>query len=57
MRCPNCRPPCHEISKVFQDDQMDVYSPYAEDGPRVDLLSSISLLNRYWFSLTVVYKS
>ena len=54
MRCPNCRPPCHEISKLFQDDQLDVYAPYGEEGARVDLLSSVSLVNRYWFSVTIV---
>ena len=57
MRCPNCRPPCHEIRKLFQDDWLDVYAPYGEEGPRVDLLSSISLVNRYWFSVTIIYKS
>lgn len=47
MRCPNSRPPCHEISKLFEDDLLDVYEPYGDKGPRVDLLSSISLVNRY----------
>ena len=46
MRCPNCRPPCHEISELFQDDWLDAYTPYGDQGPRVDLLSSISLVNR-----------
>lgn len=46
-RCPNCRPTCHKITKLFQDDWLDVYAPYGEEGPRVDLLSSISLVNSY----------
>ncbi len=46
-RCPNSRPPGHEIKKLFEDDSLDVYEPYGEGGPRVDLLSSISLLNRF----------
>ena len=53
MRCLNCQPPCHEIHKLFQDDWLDVYAPYGEEGPRVDLLSSISLVNRYWLSISI----
>ncbi|KAL9952676.1 hypothetical protein ACROYT_G039967 [Oculina patagonica] len=45
--CPNSRPPGHEIKKLFEDDLLDVYEPYGEGGPKVDLLSSISLLNSY----------
>ena len=46
-RCPNCRLPCCEVKKLFPEDQpVTAYEPYGEGGPKVDLLSSISLLNR-----------
>ena len=49
----------------FQDEQenlldslfheiVEPYAPFGDEGPRVTLLSSISLFNRYIFATTVV---
>ena len=46
-RYPNSRPPCHEVTKLFHEEQLEAYEPYGVEGPKVDLLSSISLVNRY----------
>ena len=46
-RCTNSRPPCREVKKLFDKEQLEAYEPYGEEGPKVDLLSSISLVNRY----------
>ena len=46
-RCSNSsRPPCHNIKKLFQEERLEGYEPYGKEGPKVDLLSSISLVNR-----------
>lgn len=48
-RCSNsCRRPSHSIKKLFHEDQGEAYEPFGENGPKVDLMSSISLVNRYF---------
>ena len=47
-KCHNTsRPSCHEIRQVFVDKPLESYKPSGEEGSRVDLFSSISLINRY----------
>lgn len=47
-KCHNTsRPPCREIQQVLIDEPLESYKPYGEEGSKVDLFSSISLINRY----------
>ena len=52
-RCPGCHSPAKQVLAQFAGDSLPVYKPYGENGPKVDMLSSVALINR--FSLLLLY--
>ena len=49
-KCRNTsKPPCREIQQVLLNEPLESnsYKPYGEEGSKVDLFSSISLINRF----------